>query len=99
MAALGFQPNVFTDICIGSKVNSYMILHNHIRLGHVDVSPVVEPVPNFIWYVVALLTTLIIWNRAITAAKLYQKNTEWVQMGQHVRNGIRIKELKLARNG
>lgn len=30
--------------------------------------------PNFIWYS-RLFTTLIIWNRAITAAKLYQKNT------------------------
>lgn len=31
-------------------------------------------IPNFIWYR-RLFTTLIIWNRAITAAKLYQKNT------------------------
>lgn len=35
-------------------------------------------VPNFIWYS-RLFTTLIIWNRAITAAKLYQKNTGRVQ--------------------
>lgn len=33
-------------------------------------------IPNFIRYR-RLFTTLIIWNRAITAAKLYQKNTGW----------------------